>query len=219
MADRKSSTSHGVRYHRAGTSHGEPQQRRRVGPWLGVGVLVLVLALAGVFGVRWWQERSAPAIAGERATEFPALDRSAFDPTQTAVVTVAEREFRAQGAGEKYAEGVSEPWCADFVSWVMREAGAPLANPNSGSWRIPGVYTLQEYYASTGRFVRFGGYQPRTGDVLLYDDTSPFNQHTNIVLRADGGRVTTIGGNEFGQITLHTFALAEVPGIVGFGRL
>ncbi|WP_040738606.1 CHAP domain-containing protein [Nocardia tenerifensis] len=185
-----------------------------------IGLLVLALTAAAVVGVRWWQEHSTPAaIVGQRATEFPAIDESTLDPTQAKVVAVTAREFRGQGAGTKYAEGVREPWCADFVSWVMRESGAPLANPNSGSWRIPGVFTLQEYYASTSRFVPVGDYRPRTGDVLMYDATSPFGQHTNIVLKSEAGVVTTIGGNEFGEISVHTFAPAEVPGVVGFGRL
>ncbi|WP_052280286.1 CHAP domain-containing protein [Nocardia vulneris] len=195
-------------------------RRGRVRFWLVAAVLAVALLAAGVVGVRWWQDRThPPAIAGERLTAFPAIDRSALDPTQARVIAVAEREFRSPGAGEKYAEGVREPWCADFVSWVMRESGVPLANPNSGSWRIPGVYTLQEFYAGADRFVRFGDYRPRTGDVILYSDASPFNQHTNIVLKTDADTVTTLGGNEFGEIGLHTFRLAEVPGIVGFGRL
>lgn len=194
--------------------------RGRAAVWLVAIVVVAALVGAGVVGVRWWQDRAhPPALAGERLTEFPAIDRSALDPTQARVLAVAEREFTAPGAGEKYAEGVREPWCADFVSWVMRESGVPLANPNSGSWRIPGVYTLQEFYAATDRFVPFGDYRPRTGDVLLYRADSAFGQHTNLVLTADADTVTTLGGNEFGEIRLHRFRLAQVPGIVGFGRL
>ncbi|WP_378733769.1 CHAP domain-containing protein [Nocardia brasiliensis] len=218
MSEHQARTSHRVRYRSAGARHG--QANRGAGRWLAVVLLVIALVVAGVVGARWWQEHSgAPAITGQRVTEFPAIDRSTLDPTQARILAVAEREFRAPGAGTKYAEGVVEPWCADFVSWVMREAGAPLANPNSGSWRIPGVYTLQEYYASTGRFVPYGGYQPRMGDVLLYTDASPFGQHTNIVLTAEAGVVTTIGGNEFDEVGMHTFAPADVPGIVGYGRL
>ncbi|MFF3222636.1 CHAP domain-containing protein [Nocardia suismassiliense] len=217
MVEREVSTSHRVRSRSVGARHGRPD--RRTGPWLAVALVVIALVVAGALGVRWWQDHSSPAaIVGQRGTEFPAIDRSTLGQTQARIVAVAEREFRDPGAGTKYAEGVTEPWCADFVSWVMREADAPLANPNSGSWRIPGVYTLQEYYASTGRFAPIG-YQPRTGDVLLYDSTSPFGQHTNIVLKYDAGTVTTIGGNEFGQISIHTFPLAETGGIVGFGRL
>jgi hypothetical protein len=40
---------------------------------------------------------------------------------------------------EVFSEGTAEPWCADFVSWVMYQAGFSLDNPDSGSWRIPGV--------------------------------------------------------------------------------
>lgn len=101
----------------------------------------------------------------------------------------------------------------------MREAGAPLSNPNSGSWRIPGVYTLREYYENTGRFEAVGtGYRPRTGDVVLYRPDSPFGQHTNIVILADNDRITTIGGNENAAVRIHRFAMSEVPTIVGFGR-
>lgn len=197
--------------------------RRGVGPggWLIAGLLIIAVVVAGVVGVRWWQERSTyPAVVGESLRQFPDIDTAALDSEQAAVVAVLEREFADPGDGPKYAEGVTEPWCADFVSWVMREAGLPLSNPNSGSWRIPGVYTLQEYYESAGRFVPIdAGYQPRTGDVLLYSDNSPFTQHTNIVLSADNGTVTTIGGNEFGTVRIHRFALGEVPGVVGFGRI
>lgn len=197
------------------------QPGSRSGTWIALALVVLGVAAAGIAGGLWWQNRADHrAIAGERLTEFPALDRSALDATQAGIVAVAEREFAEPGAGPKYAEGAQEAWCADFVSWVLREAGAPLANPNSGSWRIPGVYTLQEYYESVGRFVPVGsGYRPRTGDVLLYRESSPFGQHTNIVLRADGGRVTTIGGNEYGEVRIHRFVLDDIAGVVGFGRL
>ncbi|WP_225725107.1 MULTISPECIES: CHAP domain-containing protein [unclassified Nocardia] len=194
---------------------------RRIGRWIAAVLAIVALAGAGAVGLRWWQDNSADApIVGTRVVQFPDIDRSALDPVQARLVSVLEREFDHPGTGPTYAEGVTEPWCADFVSWVMREAGAPLANPNSGSWRIPGVYTLQEYYQGAGRFAPIAsGYQPRTGDVLLYNDPSPFHQHTNIVLTARDGTVTTIGGNELGGIRIHRFALADDSGIVGFGRL
>ncbi|MEU4342183.1 CHAP domain-containing protein [Nocardia sp. NPDC023852] len=194
---------------------------RRTRRWIVLGLVLFALVASGIAGVRWWEDRSnGQAIVGERRTEFPALDRAALDPKQARIVAVAEREFGSPGAGTKYAEGIDEAWCADFVSWVLREAGTPLVNPHSGSWRIPGVYTLQEYYEGADRFAPIGsGYHPRTGDVLLYRQSSPFGQHTNIVLRADGGEVTTIGGNEFGDVRIHRFTLADVPGVVGFGRL
>ncbi|MFR9771580.1 CHAP domain-containing protein [Nocardia sp. SC052] len=197
------------------------QRGSRSRRWVALALVVLGVVAAGIAGGLWWQDRTDHrAIAGERLTEFPALDRSALDAAQAGIVAVAEREFADPGAGTKYAEGAEEAWCADFVSWVLREAGVPLANPNSGSWRIPGVYTLQEYYESIGRFVPSGSnYRPRTGDVLLYGEPSPFGQHTNIVLRVEGGQVTTIGGNEYGAVRIHRFVLGDITGVVGFGRL
>ncbi|WP_024800011.1 CHAP domain-containing protein [Nocardia sp. BMG51109] len=197
-----------------------PTRVRTRARWLAVGV-VIVLAIAAVAGMWWWQRASGPeALAGERLTVFPDIDGSALDPGQARIVAVARAEFADPGDGRKYAEGVEESWCADFVSWVMREAELPLENPNSGSWRIPGVYTLQEYYEARQRFAAAGsGYQPRTGDVVLYDHDSPFGQHTNIVLTADADTLTTIGGNEQGEIGIHHYARADVPGMVGFGRV
>ncbi|MEV6278137.1 CHAP domain-containing protein [Nocardia sp. NPDC051832] len=194
--------------------------KQKAGRWAGLGVVLVALVVAAVLGVRLWQQHSGEsAVIGENLTKFPALDKSALSADQSRLIAVLQREFKDPGAGTKYAEGQVEPWCADFVSWTMREAGLPLANPNSGSWRIPGVYTLQEYYQSAGRFTRLAGYQPRTGDVLLYSDASPFTQHTHIVLAYDRGEVTTIGGNEFDDVRISRFVLADVPGVVGIGKL
>lgn len=197
-------------------------QRSRTRPgwlWLGAGLLAVAVAVAAVLGVRWWSDRADAAVVGERLMSFPALELASLDADQRALVAVLEQEFADPARGPDYAEGQVEAWCADFVSWTMREAGRPLSNPHSGSWRIPGVYTLQEYYQSAGRFVPItDGYRPRTGDVLLYGPDSTFGQHTNIVLTAGEGVVTTIGGNEFDQVSIHRFRLADVPDVVGYGQ-
>src|SRR4051812_46030737 len=75
--------------------------------------------------------------------QFPAIDRAALAEPQRRVVDELQEQFDAPQPGTYYAEGADEPWCADFVSWVMNAAGQPLQNPNSGAWRIPGVYTMQ----------------------------------------------------------------------------
>ncbi|MFE6860085.1 CHAP domain-containing protein [Nocardia sp. NPDC057668] len=199
----------------------EPRSKGRNGVAVVAGVLaVLVLVgVGGAAGFKWWQERTGGfALAGERLREFPEIDRTGLSETQGRILTVAEREFEAQNPGTKYSEGIDEAWCADFVSWVMRESGRPLANPNSGSWRIPGVYTLEEYYRGESRFEDLG-YQPRIGDVVMYTAASVFNQHTNIVIDVAGDTITTLGGNEFDEITIHRYRPADVSGLVGFGRL
>ncbi len=188
--------------------------RRRVFGWAAAALVLLVAVVAGVL----WAlpSRYLPwDTAG-----FPDVDRAALTVEQARVVDLLEVEHEAQRPGTFYSEGVREPWCADFVSWIMREAGRPLSNPNSGHWRIPGVYTLQEYYQQEGRFETVSsGYRPSVGDVVLYDNSSWVGQHTNIVVAVDGDTATTVGGNEFGRIRVHGVDFASDSAVVGFGRL
>ncbi|MGA9871609.1 MAG: CHAP domain-containing protein [Rhodococcus sp. (in: high G+C Gram-positive bacteria)] len=186
--------------------------RRRVGRIVAV-VLAVVVVVAGA--VLW--------LAPSRylpwdTTPFPEVDVSALTPAQATVVESLREEHEQQRPGTFYSEGVEQAWCANFVSWIMREAGQPLSNPNSGHWRIPGVYTLTEYYQEQGRFEP-EGYVPSVGDVVLYDNDSWVGQHTNIVVAVDGNEATTVGGNELGKIRVHTVDVQADSAIVGFGRM
>ncbi|MDI9915822.1 CHAP domain-containing protein [Rhodococcus sp. IEGM 1379] len=177
--------------------------------------VVLALLIAGGL---WWFNRDGDALAGEKLNAFPTVDYSELTSAQSQLVTSLEQEWESGDPGTKYAEGVEESWCADFVSWNMNQIGAPFSNPKSSSWRIPGVYTLQEYYESVGSFVPYGqDYQPKVGDTILYSGDSPFGQHVNIVLVNDAGTLTTIGGNENNSVMIHRIDPSEVAGIVGFG--
>lgn len=151
--------------------------------------------------------------------KFPAIETKTLSEYQKNIITITKREWQAQPASTKYSQGVREEWCADFVSWVMRTAGLPLTNRHSGSWRIPGVYTLTEYYQSVGRFKPAGAHTPQMGDVVLYAPESIFGQHTNIVLAYENGMLTTVGGNENGKIRVQTHPLKNLKGIVGYGIL
>ena len=180
--------------------------------------LLAVTVVAAVLG--WWQPwRPDTAIEGVRMATFPVVDTAGLDPARVRVVEQVHAQFDAQHPGAFYSQGEKEPWCADFVSWIMNAAGQPLTNPNSGSWRIPGVATLQEFYESTGRFQPAGDYRPQVADVVIYNDPSPFGQHTNIVLAYDDGELTTVGGNEDGGVSVHRFTLADDPGVIGFGTV
>lgn len=187
--------------------------RRRL--WIGLAAVLALLAVA--VGVAIWRapERYLPW----DTASIPAADVS-WTPEQARIVELVRAEHQAQRPGTFYAEGVEEPWCADFVSWVMREAGQPLSNPHSGHWRIPGVYTLQEHYQAEGRYEPAdGGYQPVVGDVVLYDNVLGVGQHTNIVVAVDGGVITTVGGNELGKIRVHDVDWAGDSAVFGFGRM
>lgn len=155
--------------------------------------------------------------AGTRRT-FPDLDAAATTPRQQAFLRVAKAEYAANRPGTTYAQGVDEPWCGDFVSWVAKEAGAPLRNPNSGARRIPGVATMQEALQAAGTWRAAGsGFAPKLGDIAVYAEPSPFGQHTNFVLALTDGTLTTIGGNEPGGIRVSEHRVEPGLGLVGYG--
>ncbi|CRZ16566.1 CHAP domain-containing protein [Mycolicibacterium neworleansense] len=186
--------------------------------WLAIFALGAVIVV-GVAALVVRQPDSVLDVLPGKRVAFPQLDRAALDPGQARVVDVLQAQYEAQPGGSHFSEGVDEPWCADFVSWVLNEAGQPLSNPNSGGWRIPGVYTLQEYYQGAGRFAEPGAYRPRSGDVVMYADGSPLGLHANFVVAVDDTAITTVGGNEEGGIRVHTLDDAEIAGILGYGRL
>lgn len=186
--------------------------------WLALCAVGAVIVV-GVAALLVRNPDSVPDMLPGKPVAFPQLDPAALDPAQARVVDVLQAQYDAQPGGSHFSEGVEEPWCADFVSWVLNEAGRPLSNPNSGTWRIPGVYTLQEYYQAAGRFAAPHGYRPHTGDVVMYADGSPLGLHANFVVVVDGNAITTVGGNEEGGIRVHTLDDAEIAGILGYGRL
>nr|WP_314141380.1 CHAP domain-containing protein [uncultured Rhodococcus sp.] len=187
--------------------------RRRWPLWVAACTAVVVVAVVGVLWL-------APSRYLPWDTEaFPAVNAGELTTDQARVVELLRTEHELQRPGTFYAEGIDEAWCADFVSWIMKEAGLPLSNPHSGSWRIPGVYTLQEYYQAQGRFEAVGDYTPSVGDVVLYDNTSWAGQHTNVIVAVEGDEAITVGGNEAGRIRVHTLHYASDSGVVGFGRL
>lgn len=160
----------------------------------------------------------AAGCSGESRAVFPDVDLSGLSTFQRRVVEIARAEWSAPKPGTAYADGVTEQWCADFVSWVMREAGSPLRNPHSGGWRIPGVYSLQTAYQQAGRWAPAdAGHLPAPGDVLIHGKGSPFGEHTNIVIAYADGQVWTVGGNEGDGIRVSRHALSELTGLLGYG--
>lgn len=150
--------------------------------------------------------------------QFPDIDQTGLTAFQRRVLTITRSEWQSPKPGTAYASGVTEQWCADFVSWVMREAGSPLRNPHSGGWRIPGVYSLQTSYQQAGRWAPAGsGHVPAVGDVLIHGKGSPFGEHTNIVIGYADGQVWTVGGNEGDGIRVSRHTLAELTGLLGYG--
>ena len=153
---------------------------------------------------------------GEAA--FPDIDTANLSPTRQKIISLAKTEFKTQSAGTKFSQGAEEAWCANFVSWIMYQAGAPLKNPHTGGWRIPGTFTLREHYETAGRFKPANsGYQPLPGDVAIYRNSPVFGDHTNIVLKNDNGVQTTVGGNEANRIRVFINHDKRYDGLLGYG--
>ncbi len=186
---------------------------------MAAATLATLVVLAG--GVIWWSTTHETPLSRHLPTElkprvFPVVDTAALPSERARIIESLRREFAENRPGTYYSEGVEEPWCADFVSTVLRDSGLPLHNPNSGTWRIPGVSTLTEYFQREGR-LRPADYTPVPGDVVLYAPEHRMRQHTNFVVGVDDGVVTTVGGNQPGGVSALTFEHADTKGIVGYG--
>ena len=123
------------------------------------------------------------------------------------------REYRTATAG---AENTPGPWCAYFVSWLAKEAGAPIGAGGNGTGYVP---TLEAWGKQTGRFAEFGKQAPQPGDIVIFDwsgDGTP--DHTGIVesVGADG-TINTIEGNASDKVMRRSYA-ASTNDIRGYVR-
>ena len=221
---------------------------------LALAVIAICLILGcGACGVDWtYTSAPAPAANQTKGTAepggtsgittsrphptdqpFPSISTAGLGDDQLALLQVLQQAYADQPAPTTFSQGVDEPWCADFVSWAYNQIGLPFNNPNSGGWRIPGVYTLQDYFQSNGIFHTSSSFVPQLGDVVIYDDSPIWGAHTNIVLALSDGQLTTIGGNQpdavatdgsstsvlSWAITISTYDITDPDlGIQGYGR-
>jgi len=190
---------------------------------MSIFILVWIIALSSVFFVKtkynFFPQLIESWTTSTEKQAFPDISTNGLSDTQKKVVDILKQEYVSQPDGTKYSGG-NEPWCADFVSWVLYRANVPLINPNSDSWRIPGTKTMRTFYEVNQRFESSkSDYIPKLGDVALYDNPSTYGQHVNLVLKYDNGQLTTIGGNEPGGIRISTHDIKNDPGFLGYGLL
>ena len=118
-------------------------------------VLAVALCSAIAYGALLLVQRrvqSHPVQQLRQKEEFPAIDTKKLSPVRAKIITIAHQQFDAPQPGVFYSQGERQDWCANFVSWVHQQAGAPFVNPHNGGWRIPGVRSLEAYYRATGRW-------------------------------------------------------------------
>lgn len=120
------------------------------------------------------------------------------------------REYRTATAGAENSPG---PWCAYFVSWLARNAGAPIGANGNGTGYVP---TLEAWGKQTNRYQEFGQGQPQPGDIVIFDwggDGTP--DHTGIVESVGtDGTIHTIEGNSSDQVARRTHPRSDAIGFV-----
>lgn len=115
------------------------------------------------------------------------------------------------------AASYGEPWCADFLSWVYREAGQPFTGGVDGGWRLPGVLGVHGWLEKNGIWhYRGDADTPQPGDVVTFRD----DDHTGLVERVDGTTLHTIEGNSSDMVTRRTYpSYNEGSEVLGWGRM
>ncbi|ANZ19960.1 CHAP domain-containing protein [Streptomyces noursei] len=78
----------------------------------------------------------------------------------------------------------NQAWCATFVSWCARQAGAGSLFPVTAS-----VWTAYNWFRSRGRYSAY----PAIGAQVIYGRSA--NSHTGIVVAYDANTITTVEGN------------------------
>jgi hypothetical protein len=115
---------------------------------------------------------------------------------------------------DRFTDGHPEPWCADFVSWVLRAAGTPLTGGASGGWRVAGAAALRSWFAVRGRWLGRDVAEPEAGDVVVFH-----HGHAGIVLRAAGAALETAEGNAGDAVVIRAYpGWRNDADIAGFGR-
>ncbi len=113
-----------------------------------------------------------------------------------------------------FSDGNAEPWCADFVSWVLKETGRPFTGGASGGWRLAWTPDIRSWFVARDRYRTRAVAQPEPGDVIWFG-----RGHVGFVRRVQGDRLETIEGNAGDAVRLRVYELWRAnPSIDGFGR-
>jgi hypothetical protein len=116
-------------------------------------------------------------------------------------------EYRTATAGS----GIG-PWCAYFVSWAAKNAGAPLGEAGQG---FGSVSAVSAWAQRTGRWTpAAAGTSPQAGDLIVWG-----GQHIGMVESVDAdGKIHTIEGNSSNMVTRRTHD-ASGDGATGYVHL
>jgi len=169
------------------------------------GVLGQAAATSGAAGVAG----AAPvAAAGSRGAQMVAIAQAEIGqaeqpPGSNDSPRIAEYRTATAGAG-------IGPWCNYFVSWVAKQAGAPLGEQGQGFGAVAATW---DWAQRTGRAIP-ASQTPQPGDLIVWDGT-----HIGLVETVlPDGRIQTIEGNSSDMVTRRVHA-ADGDGATGYVRM
>ena len=104
-----------------------------------------------------------------------------------------------------------EPWCAQFASWVARQAGVPIGDQGQG---LSAVSDIWSWAQRTGRAIPNGpGVVPAPGDLIVFG-----GEHVGIVTGVQAnGQIDTVEGNYANQVSANVRSPSEATGYVNMG--
>jgi hypothetical protein len=105
-----------------------------------------------------------------------------------------------------------EPWCAQFASWVAKQAGTPLGDEGQGFSAVSQIWSWAQ---QTGRAIPNGpGVVPQPGDLIVFGD-----QHVGIVTGVQpNGDIDTVEGNYDNQVVNNVRSPDEATGYVNMSE-
>jgi hypothetical protein len=128
--------------------------------------------------------------AGQRAVQAATAEIGQTEQPPGSNDSPRIAEYRTATAGS----GVG-PWCAYFVSWASKQAGAPLGEAGQG---FGSVSALASWAQRTGRWTpEAAGTAPQAGDLIVWG-----GEHVGMVESVDAdGKIHTIEGNSSNMVT------------------
>lgn len=138
------------------------------------------------------------------------------------VVEIAKAELGVEQGSDRmleFTDGNNEEWCADYVSWVFKQAGKPFSGGSSGGWRISSVANMRAYFRNGtdgSKYFDAPGENPQVGDVAFWNPA--VYSHVGIVVAVNDDKFTVISGNWGNKVALHPEMTNDGSTINGFGR-
>lgn len=118
----------------------------------------------------------------------------------------------SNGSYLKFTQGRVEAWCADFVTYVVKETLGSDTPAGFGSAAVSG---LRDWGKANGRYIsRSQWSQVKPGDIMIQKENGA--SHTGIVTKVDpDGTIHTIEGNTSDMVAERTYK----PGSSGYNKI